>query len=1381
MSWSFPLAGAVYRTAVIKQSPGISDQNSARPLHILAKPVKKITMSKDEDRGIPVKVALRCRPLVAKEVSEGCQMCLSFVPGEQQVILGNDKPFTYDYVFEPSTEQEEVFNTCIAPLIRGIFKGYNATVLAYGQTGSGKTYSMGGTYTSDQENDPTVGVIPRVIKLLFEKMEERSEWQFALKVSYLEIYNEDILDLLAPAKDRSSQISIREDPKGGIKIVGLTEHEVTCARETVLCLEQGNNSRTVAATAMNTQSSRSHAIFTVSIEQQSKNDTNTRFHSKLHLVDLAGSERQKKTKAEGDRLREGININKGLLCLGNVISALGDESKKGSFVPYRDSKLTRLLQDSLGGNSHTLMIACVSPADSNLEETLNTLRYADRARKIKNKPIVNMDPQAIEITRLKQQVQQLQVLLLQAHGGTLPVSIGGDPSENLQSLMERNHSLVKENEELSRSLSEAASQVAQMLERIIMSEQQNEKIGFKLEELRQHSALKLDLQKLLETLEDTELKEHVELFCDLQQMIAQLLNETSASVASVDSPSQQEPSAASDASLEAHSSSEEYATRHALHQAQMSKELLELNKALALKEALARKMSQNDSQLEPIQCQYQSNIQDLEERVNKLQKEKDDLVLALHMTKKDVSQAKLSERRRKRLQELEGEMQDLKKKLKEQSKLLKIKESSEQRVCKLNQEIRVSLLKCSLLFISVHDEHPQRDAGGSGERSLLRGLGRNGIRYRIMFLETATVALAMKTQRVQLIRQMKDDAEKFRQWKQQKDKEVIQLKERDRKRQYELVKMEQDFQKQASVLRRKAEEAAAANKRLKDALQKQREVAEKRKGTLSRGLEGAAARVKSWLANEVEVLVSIEEAQRHLSDLLEDRKTLAKEIEALKERREAGESLLTKYKRRTFSHKAVEDNRSITKQIESLETEMELRSAQIADLQQKLLDADAGDRAKQRWESIATIPEAKCAIRYLIDELVASKVEDGKLENRLQQSKATCADIHKMLLEERAVTADLEAEHESRLVVMEQQHQEKVLYLLSQIQHSEEVEKRRETSVSEREQQLLERLRFQDEELMKMKEVLEKNQELNEELEAVKLKLKILQAASGQKIRSAQPPLADSPDSPFDYIPAKAIPSHKMLAQLQRSGTAGAFALGLGGGQGQLVAPKVCCTFLFPVWFVGGQRPAFVLQPKPRRPAARPSCAMAAEPLSTASEESSGEEEDAEWMPARVARGIRKNLPGCTCRGRCGDRKCGCRKQKQACTDDCRCSAEKCRNRDFSVLEGAFAEEQSGESRDATFNPEDPTLALEGEAFFKPPAVLPTSKALEDTLQQGAQAAPPQEAATSVLHPGKGEDAAHQLAAVKKRKMRVLSSTTSFFSHCTPVKEDFEAGQPAGN
>uniref|UniRef100_A0A8C0URN1 Kinesin family member 4A n=1 Tax=Cyanistes caeruleus TaxID=156563 RepID=A0A8C0URN1_CYACU len=1206
-------------------------------------------MVREDEKGIPVRVALRCRPLVPKETSEGCRMCLSFVPGEPQVVVGNDKAFTYDYVFDPSVEQEEVFNTAVSPLVRGIFKGYNATVLAYGQTGSGKTYSMGGTYTATQEHEPSVGVIPRVIKLLFEEKQQRQDWDFVLKVSYQrQVYNEDILDLLCPSRERS-QISIREDPKEGIKIVGLTERNVTCAQETVSCLEQGNNSRTVGSTAMNSQSSRSHAIFTICIEQKKKNDKNCSFHCKLHLVDLAGSERQKKTKAEGDRLREGISINRGLLCLGNVISALGDDNKKGGFVPYRDSKLTRLLQDSLGGNSHTLMIACVSPADSNLEETLNTLRYADRARKIKNKPIVNVDPQAAELHQLKQQVQQLQVLLLQAHGGTLPVALNGlAPSESLQSLMEKNQSLQEENQKLSQGLSEAAGQTAQMLERIILTEQENEKMNAKLEQLQHHAVCKLDLQKLVETVEDEELKENVEVIRNLQQVLAELQSENAAtSEASAElSNSEQDSPGEAEVGQESKRASNDFSTQHALRQAQLSRELLELNKALTLKEALAKKMSENDTQLGPIQSQYQTNIKDLELEVSNLQKEKEELVLALHMAKKDINQAKLSERRRKRLQELEAQMTELKKKLNEQSKLLKLKESTERTVSKLNQEIR-----------------------------------------------------EMKQQRVQLMRQMKEDTEKFRQWKQQKDKEVIQLKEKDRKRQYELLKLERDFQKQANVLRRKTEEAAAANKRLKDALQKQKEVADKRKETQNRGMEGIAARVKSWLANEVEVLVSTEEARRHLADLLEDRKILAKELLQLKEKKDAGENPPPKLRRRTYclaDLQAPYTDLSVSKQIESLQTEMELRSAQIADLQQKLLDADNGDRAKQRWDSIATILEAKCALKYLLGELVSSKVQESKLQSNLEQSQASCSDVQKMLMEERNHTAELEAEFQNQILVQEQQHQEKVLYLLSQFQQKEAAEKRLEDSLNEQEKQLQERLRFQEEEL---------------ENDTLKQKLLLLQIASGQKLRHIQQRPPESPDSSFDYVPPK---------------------------------PK--------------NRRQTTAKPRARSPE------VDVEELLS----DSGEGEDSDWLPGKAGRGTRKTLTGCSCKGRCGNRQCGCRKQKLGCTDGCSCSPATCRNRDRG-LETTTCEEHKRDL-EGSLKLEDPTEVKAAESFFQPVCVTPTTKVLQDLTEQEVLLKIPS-TATSLL--GRDEESRENQNPFGKKKKRMLSSNISFFSGCTPIKEEF--------
>ncbi|KAJ8412438.1 hypothetical protein AAFF_G00127740 [Aldrovandia affinis] len=1243
-------------------------------------------MSREEDK---VRVALRCRPLVTKEINEGCQTCLTFVPGEPQVIVGIDKAFTYDYVFDPMTEQDEVFNSCVAPLLSGLFKGYNATVLAYGQTGSGKTFSMGGTYTSAQENEPTVGVIPRVVRKIFLEKEKRADSEFTLVVSYLEIYNEDILDLLCGSKDKPA-ISIREDPKEGIKIVGLMEKEVFSAQEMVGCLELGNASRTVGSTAMNAASSRSHAIFTITLEQRANGDRGDLMVSKLHLVDLAGSERQKKTKAEGERLKEGISINRGLLSLGNVISALGDESKKGTFVPYRDSKLTRLLQDSLGGNSHTLMIACVSPADSNIEETINTLRYADRARKIKNKPIVNVDPRVAEMKRLKQQVQELQVMLLHARGGVASVLSGSEPAENVSKILEKNRCLQSENSKLSRELSESVGQTSQMFERILMTEQANENLQSKLEELKQHAACKVDLQRVVETLEDQELIENVEVIRNLQHVIMHLQVESAGLAASIEALASQSPGehddesgrtspedeSQSDAASRDKCSLQAFSTQHALRQAQMSKELIELNKVLELKEAFVKKMCQNDSHLEPMQNEHQETMKGLHTAVSSLQKEKEDLIVALH-SKKDSNQAKLSEQRRKRLQELEGQITDLKKKLQDQAKLLKLKETSVRSVTKLNHEIQ-----------------------------------------------------AMKSQRVQLMRQMKEDSEKFRQWKQKKDKEVLQLKEKDRKRQYEMLKLERDFQKQASVLRRKTEEAAAANKRLKDALMKRSEANEKRKDSQNRGMEGAAGRVKSWLLNEVEVLVSTEEARRHLQDLLEDRKILAEEISQLKDKIEAGERSSAKVRRRTLTISELENKgeleASLGKQVENLETEMDLRSAQIADLQQKVLDADNDGRAKQRWDTVTTIMEAKCAIKFLMSELVSAKVLTAKLESDLKQEMANYSDLQKVLCDERKVMSTMDMEHQSLLVELEQRHQEKVLYLLSQLQNkpmaTEAEESEREVEMSKRERELLQRLKFQEDEIAKMQELSEQNQRLMEENEQYKQKLTLLHVASGKKMPLLLPATSQSPDTSFEYVPPKP--------------------------QGRR--------------FTTARAPRFV-----------PTIDMD-ELVSPSNSDSDNEDE---WVPQKnKGRKISKKnskVTGCVCKGRCGNKMCRCRKGKMTCGENCQCDHEKCRNIETPAT-SMNSSEMDEAQKDSVFTPPDPTAVSQADStFFKPPCVTPTMKVL---MEIGDMAQLPADLKLvrkpAITAEDEEEDAANSTSFLKKKKRVLTSSQNSFFSGCTPIREE---------
>ncbi|XP_035660435.1 kinesin-like protein KIF21A isoform X5 [Branchiostoma floridae] len=426
-----------------------------------------------------VRVALRIRPQLANEKIDMCRTCTHVPPGEAMVTLGKDKSFTYDYVFDTNSQQERIYESCIQPLIEGCFEGYNATVLAYGQTGAGKTYTMGTGFDVSISAEEQ-GVIPRAVEHLFRGIGERRKAalergdpppEFKINAQFMELYNEDINDLFDPSKEhgKKSHIKIHEDATGGIYTVGVTTRAVSSKEEIIQCLKMGALSRTTASTNMNAQSSRSHAIFTIHIKQQrvvrnnepvgeeEKDDTDKEtdtaalndfetLTAKFHFVDLAGSERLKRTGATGDRQKEGISINCGLLALGNVISALGDPKKKGSHVPYRDSKLTRLLQDSLGGNSRTLMIACVSPSDRDFMETLNTLKYANRARNIKNKVSVNQDKTSKIIQELRGKVMELETELLEYRQGRR--TIGEDGVECINDMFHENTMLQTENNQL---------------------------------------------------------------------------------------------------------------------------------------------------------------------------------------------------------------------------------------------------------------------------------------------------------------------------------------------------------------------------------------------------------------------------------------------------------------------------------------------------------------------------------------------------------------------------------------------------------------------------------------------------------------------------------------------------------------------------------------------------------------------------------------------------------------------------------------------------------------------------------------------------------------------------------------------------------------------
>ncbi|XP_061759890.1 kinesin-like protein KIF1B isoform X23 [Nerophis ophidion] len=406
--------------------------------------------------GASVKVAVRVRPFNSRETSKDSK-CIIQMQGNTTTILNPKAPkepaktFSFDYSYWSHTTpedpcfaaQNQVYNDIGKEMLQHAFEGYNVCIFAYGQTGAGKSYTMMGKQEEGQE-----GIIPMLCEDLFEKINEdnnKEELSYSVEVSYMEIYCERVRDLLNPKN--KGNLRVREHPLLGPYVEDLSKLAVTSYTDIADLMDAGNKARTVAATNMNETSSRSHAVFTIVFTQKkhdSETDLSTEKVSKISLVDLAGSERADSTGAKGTRLKEGANINKSLTTLGKVISALAEvdnstskskKKKKTDFIPYRDSVLTWLLRENLGGNSRTAMVAALSPADINYDETLSTLRYADRAKNIKCNAVINEDPNNKLVRDLKDEVARLKELLrAQGLGDILDTPIGSltaSPSSGL--------------------------------------------------------------------------------------------------------------------------------------------------------------------------------------------------------------------------------------------------------------------------------------------------------------------------------------------------------------------------------------------------------------------------------------------------------------------------------------------------------------------------------------------------------------------------------------------------------------------------------------------------------------------------------------------------------------------------------------------------------------------------------------------------------------------------------------------------------------------------------------------------------------------------------------------------------------------------------------
>ncbi|GAB1601360.1 kinesin-like protein KIF27 isoform X2 [Argonauta hians] len=422
---------------------------------------------------INVKVAVRVRPLLNRERLNGDKRCVRVFPSTNQIVLGTDKGFTFDYVHSAHSTQEDVYQS-VEPLVDSIFEGYNATVFAYGQTGSGKTYTIGGFNLSSMPVEQQ-GIIPRAVHQVYDVINSKTNIQFTVRVSYVEVYLEELCDLLDVD---NKTLHVREDEKGNTVISGVQEVKCESMEDVIACLENGSAVRHTGLTQMNEHSSRSHSVFTIVIE------ISHCMSAKFHFVDLAGSERAHRIGNVGERFKESVHINTGLLALGNVISSLADSKKKTKHIPYRDSKITRILKDSLGGNAQTLMICCISPAESGFDETLNSLKYANRVKDIRNKPIINRDMQSIKFEKMQTEILNLREELARqqsrvfSSGDAISNSEGDKdgittPCNNIKELEEKVVSLQTECHHYQQLSDEAYKQMLQMQEQDILSKSQN--------------------------------------------------------------------------------------------------------------------------------------------------------------------------------------------------------------------------------------------------------------------------------------------------------------------------------------------------------------------------------------------------------------------------------------------------------------------------------------------------------------------------------------------------------------------------------------------------------------------------------------------------------------------------------------------------------------------------------------------------------------------------------------------------------------------------------------------------------------------------------------------------------------------------------------------
>uniref|UniRef100_A0A671UC66 Kinesin family member 21A n=1 Tax=Sparus aurata TaxID=8175 RepID=A0A671UC66_SPAAU len=966
------------------------------------------------------------RPQLAREKIEGCHICTYVMPGEPQVILGKDKAFTYDYMFDMDSQQDAIYTTCTEKLIEGCFEGYNATIFAYGQTGSGKTYTMG-TGFDVNISDEELGIIPRAVHHLFKGIEERREAaqeqgrpvpEFKINAQFLELYNEEVLDLFDSTRDmkQKSHIKIHEDASGGIYTVGVTTRTVSSETEMIQCLKLGALSRTTASTQMNVQSSRSHAIFTIHLCQvrvctdnrvsngNSEMDEYETLTAKFHFVDLAGSERLKRTGATGDRAKEGISINCGLLALGNVISALGDRGKRASHVPYRDSKLTRLLQDSLGGNSQTVMIACISPSDRDFMETLNTLKYANRARNIKNRVMVNQDKASQQISALRTEIARLQMELMEYKTGKRMA--GEDGVESFSDMFHENSMLQTENSNLRvrvKAMQETIDAQRARLTQLI-SDQANqvlskaggtEEIGNmiqgyikEIEDLRakllESESVNEHLRKNLSrasnrqslyggpgTFSSTSLAPEKETsdIIELAKKDLEKLKKREKKKKKSDHEEGEEEEEEEEEEMDVEESSDD-SDSESDEKENFQADLANITCEIAIKQKLIDELENSQRRLHTLKQQYEQKLMMLQCKIRDTQLERDRV---LHNMSKTVGT---------------------------EDKARKIKAEYEKKLSVMNKELQK--------LHSAQKEHAR--------------LLKNQSQYEKQLKKLQMDVAEMKKTKVRLMKQMKEQQEKNRMNESRRNREIASLKKDQRKQEHQLKLLEAQKRQQELILRRKTEEVTALRRQARPTSGKVI-----RKVNLPESVQDSSHRPPSGRMSSYRRTVGVystriarnkwQSLERRITDVIMQRMTISN-MEAdmnrlLKQREE-----LTKRKEKVIRKRdrLIREGPEAEKAVLPLNEEVDALTANIDYINDSIADCQANIMQMEETKEEGDIVDVSAVIssctlteaRFLLDHFMSMAINKGLqaaqresqvkvMEGRLKQTEITSATQNQLL------------------------------------------------------------------------------------------------------------------------------------------------------------------------------------------------------------------------------------------------------------------------------------------------------------------------------------------------------------------------------------------------